>query len=275
MHGSRYRRRRWRFGIAVGAAATLVGLLLGYRVFRSQPHSASRLPATARPGAPAAGVSPTPGGYSPPRVNPADSPAQSRVDGELAQAETNGGLDLSALSSLPAPADSTAYPAVRVADRNDPAAYAIAFITELLDRDYRRQSRTQLLAWAQAESAPNTLPGVPASLASRSLVMSLAAPEAASTPVPPGAQWTSLAASSTSQSVASLECQVDPDWLALISTGWEPTDPAMTMLTVTGTLTTSSQRGPVAQSFSLVVTLGSNGSRAGYGAVAVDDWTVS
>lgn len=275
MHGSRYRRRRWRLGIVVGAAVALVGLLLGDQVFRSRPDSVSRLPATAHRGAPAAGVSPTSGGYSPPRVNPADSPAQSRVDGELAQAETNGGLDSSALSSLPAPADSTAYPAVREADRNDPAAYAIAFITELLDRDYRRQSRTQLLAWAQAESAPNTLPGVPASLASRSLVMSLAAPEAASTPVPSGAQWTSLASSSTSQSVAGLESQVDPDWLALISTGWEPTDPAMTMLTVTGTLTTSSQRGPVAQSFSLVVTLGSNGSRAGYGAVAVDDWTVS
>ena len=275
MHGSRYRRRRRRLGIAVGAAVALVGLLLGDQVFRSKPDSVSRLPATAHRGAPAAGVSPTPGGYRPPRVNPADSPAQSRVDGELAQAETNGGLDSSALSSLPAPADSTAYPAVTVADRNDPAAYAIAFITELLDRDYRRQSRTQLLAWAHAESAPTTLPGVPASLASRSLVMSLAAPETASTPVPSGAQWTSLAASSTSQSVAGLESQVDPDWLALISTGWEPTDPAMTMLTVTGTLTTSSQRGPVAQSFALVVTLGSNGSRAGYGAVAVDDWTVS
>ena len=274
MYRSRRGRRR-SLGIAVGATTVLLGLLLGYRVLRSQPGSASRPPATAHRGAQVAGVSPTPtGGYSPPRVNPPASPAQSRVDGELAQAETNV-LDPAAAGSLPAPADSTGYPAVPVGDRTDPAAYATAFVTELLDRDYRRQSRIQLLAWAQAESAPNTLPGVPANLASRSLVESLAAPGAASSPVPSRAQWASLAASSASQSVAGLQSEVDPDWLALISTGWEPIDPALTMLTVTGTLTTSGQREPTARPFSLVVTLGSNGSRAGYGAVAVDDWTVS
>lgn len=274
MYRSRYRGRRWSLGIAIGATA-LLGLLLGYRALRSQPESASRPLVTAHRGARVAGVSPTrTSGYSPPRVNPPASPVQSRVDGELAQAETRV-LDSSVARSLPAPADSTAYPPVPVADLNDPAAYATAFITELLDRGYRSQSRTQLLAWAQAESAPNTLPGVPASLASRSLVMSLAAPEAASSPVPSGAQWASLASSSTSQSVAGLQSQVDPDWLALISTGWEPIDPAMTMLTVTGTLTTSGKQEPTAQPFSLVLTLGSNGSRAGYGAVAVDEWTVS
>ena len=274
MYPSRYRRRRWAQGIAVGATAALFGLLLGYRALRSRPGSEPRPPATTHRVVSAAGVSSTPAsGYSPPRVNPTASPAQARVDGELAQAETNV-PDPSAASSLPAPADSAAYPAVPVVDRNDPAAYATAFITELVDRDYRRQSRIQLLAWAQAESAPNTLPGVPASLASRSLVMSLTASEAASSPVPSSARWASLAASSTSQSVAGLQTRADPDWLALISTGWEPIDPAMTMLTVIGTLTTSGQEKPTAQPLTLVLTLASNGSHAGYGAVAVDDWTV-
>jgi hypothetical protein len=216
----------------------------------------------------------TASGYSPPRVTPVDSLAQSRVDGELVQAETNRALNASAGGSLPAAADSAAYPSVPVADRNDPTAYATAFIAELLDRDYRDQSRTQLLAWVQAESAPNTLPGVPASLAPRSLVWSLTTPEGAGDPVPSTGRWTTLAESGASQTVVGLQTEVDPDWLTLISTGWEPVDPAMTMLTVTGTITISDTAGQTSQQLLLVLTLGSNGSRPGYGAVALDDWTV-
>lgn len=48
----------------------------------------------------------------------------------------------------------------------------------------------------------------------------------------------------------------------------------MSMLTVTGTLTTASSAEPTSQPFALVLTVGSDGSRPGYDAVAVDDWPV-
>lgn len=275
MYRSRNLRRRWGIGLAVATTAAALCLLLGYRAVPPQPGSAPRYPPTPHHGTPVAGASPRPAsGYSPPRVARPGSPVQSQVDGELAQAEKTT-LDPSVAALLPAAGDSTAYPAVPSADRGDPAAYAAAFVAELLDRDYRRQSRTQLLAWAQAESAPNTLPGVPAGLAPRSLVMSLVAPDGPNGPVPSSGQWTVLSANDTSQTVAGLQTQVDPDWVSLISTGWEPVDPAMTMLTVTGTLVTRSGAEQASQPFSLVLTVGSNASRPGCGAVAVDGWTVS
>jgi hypothetical protein len=48
----------------------------------------------------------------------------------------------------------------------------------------------------------------------------------------------------------------------------------MTVLTVTGDLVSRGAGRSESGSFSLELTLGSNGSRPGYGAVAVDDWTV-
>lgn len=127
--------------------------------------------------------------------------------------------------------------------------------------------------------APKTLPGVPAAVASRSLLLSLMHPAGQAGPVPSPEDWAAVASSKLSQTMSGVHEQVNPDWLSLISSGWEPVDPAMTMLTVTGTLVTRglATRGPSetdSQSFSLVVTLGSNGARPGYGAVAVDDWTL-
>ena len=57
---------------------------------------------------------------------------------------------------------------------------------------------------------------------------------------------------------------------------WEPRDPLMTIETVTGTMTVRTN-GVAASSepFSLTVTFGSAAdARAGYGAVAVADWTL-
>jgi hypothetical protein len=49
----------------------------------------------------------------------------------------------------------------------------------------------------------------------------------------------------------------------------------MTILTVTGTLTTGGPAGTRTGTFSLHLTVGSSSYRPAYGAVAVDDWTVS
>ena len=164
-------------------------------------------------------------------------------------------------------------------DRTDPTAYALAFSAELLDRVYTRQSRGQLLAWAQAEEAPNTLPGVPAALADRALVLSLAAPAppaaAATSPVPTAAQWASLAQQGVTVTATGLQARVNPDWTSLISTGWQPVDPAMTIMAVTATLTVAHAGTARTESVAFAVTLGSAAQRPGYGAVAVDDWTVN
>lgn len=269
--------RTRRLAVAAAIAAAVLGAVVDYQVTRSQPGSpAWRPPGEAASGRTASASQPstTRSTYSPPRVIPPDDPVQRQVDEELAQAETQSSLDPAVGKDLPDGSDSTEYPAVPNADRQDPSAYATAFVAEMLDRVYGRQSRPQLLAWAESESAPNTLPGVPVELASKSLVLSLVAPDSSDGPVPSDGQWAALSTKDTSQTVMGVQTQVDPDWLALISTGWEPVDPAMTMLSVTGTLATHAGGGVEAKPFAFVLTLGSSSTRPGYGAVAVDDWTV-
>jgi hypothetical protein len=204
---------------------------------------------------------------------------QTQTDQRLAQAESPDAIAAAAATAMPNPAYSAGYPAVAGAARDDPGAYALAFAAELLDRDYASQPRTRLLAWAQAEEAPNTLPGVPSALAGKALVLSLVAPGLPGgsnpSPLPSTAQWADLARVHASQTVSGLQVMVDPDWTGLISSGWQPVDPAMTIMSVTGTLTTVEAGRTTTQSFALTVTLGSAAARPGYGAVAVDNWTVN
>jgi hypothetical protein len=207
-------------------------------------------------------------------VSPAASPQQSLIDSQLRQAEQPATLPPRELASLPAPGYSPEYPPVPLVDRSDAITYGLTFVTELLDRDYAHQSRQELLAWAQAESAPNTLPGVPADSASRALALSLIDPESAAGPLPSAAGWTRDAVSGEVDATRNVQAAVNPQWLSLTASGWQPADPAMTILTVTGTLIAHEPAGTVTESFSLDLTLGSSDSRPGYGAVAVDDWTV-
>jgi hypothetical protein len=204
---------------------------------------------------------------------------QRQIDAELAQAETPAAIAAAQRSTVAAPAVSTDYPAVATEDRGDPGTYAVAFTTELLDTNFAVQSRGALLAWADHEEAPNTLPGVPASVASKALVLSLADPDLPGgppSPVSSAPQWVADATSGVSQSVADVQAEVAPDWTQIISEGWQPRDPLMTIETVTGTVTVTTNGVAAApESFSLSVTLGSAADvRAGYGAVAVADWTL-
>lgn len=205
---------------------------------------------------------------------------QKEIDDRLAQAETPASITAAEESTTPAPAVSTAYPPIPVVDRSDPAAFAVAFASELLDTNYATQSRAELLAWAELEEAPNTLPGVPGSVAGKALVLSLAdpgLPGGTPSPTPSAAQWASDGQRDEVQSVNGLQAEVDPDWTQIISEGWQPRDPRMTIEVVTGTVTVSidGQAEPP-QSFSLTVTLGSSAHvRGSYGAVAAGDWTLN
>ncbi len=116
-------------------------------------------------------------------------------------------------------------------------------------------------------------------MADKALYLSLADPDLpggpGSSPMPSAAEWASLAEAHATEAVSGLQAEVDPDWTGLVATGWQPVDPAMTILAVTGTLTVDQQGPQIVHSFALTLTIGSAARRPGYGAVAVDDWTVS
>jgi hypothetical protein len=217
-------------------------------------------------------------GFTPLRVVPPATQTQKQTDAQLAAAESPESIAQSETETVPAPKVSRVYPAVPGPDRTDPDAYALAFTRELLTIDYRTQTRTGLLAWAQSEEAPDTLPGVPPQIADKSLVGSLAYNGVTGTEVSPIASATHwpTPSSGTTQRVSGLAASVTPDWTQLISSGWEPTDPLMTVLTVTGSIIVSTPGHPgLSRSFSMAVTLGGARTHPGYGAVAVSAWTVA
>jgi hypothetical protein len=206
-------------------------------------------------------------------------PVQQQVDAELAQAETPAAISAAERFSVPAPGVSTAYPLVPMVDRGDPGTYATAFTTELLNTNFATQSRGALLSWAEFEEAPNTLPGVPASVAGKALVLSLADPDlpgGSPSPVLSAPLWIADSQSAMSQSVTDVQAEIAPDWTRIISQGWQPRDPLMTVEVVTGNLSVVTN-GVVGapQPFSLTVTLGSAAhAGAGFGAVTASDWTL-
>jgi hypothetical protein len=211
-------------------------------------------------------------------IEPSESAIQQQIDTALARAENPASIAAAEATSVPAPAVSAAYPPVRAADRFDPTAYAIAFATELLDTSYATQTRAQLLAWAEHEEARDTLPGIPADVAGKSLVLSLAdpgLPGATPSPVPSSARWAKEAGARVTQMVSDVAAEVDPDWTEIVSEGWEPADPRMTIETVTGNLTVAtSGRAAAPEPFTLTLTLGTAAHAPGYGAVAAADWTL-
>jgi hypothetical protein len=213
-----------------------------------------------------------------PKIKSPQTAVQRQIDTELAQAETLAAIAAARATSVPAPAVSAAYPAVPVVDRSDATAYAIAFTTELLDINYATQTRAGLLAWAEYEEAPNTLPGVPTDVAGKALVLSLSDPDlpgGSPSPVPSPAGWAADATARVSQQVTDVAAEVDPDWTQIVSEGWQPADPLMTIETVTGNLTvTTNGQATAPESFTLALTLGSAAHVRGYGAVAAGDWAV-
>jgi hypothetical protein len=264
-------------GRVIATAAALVAAATAAAVITSgSHHRAARSPAQAsrpvptRPGTGGTGRNQPPGAPT-----PAETPIQRQIDSELAAEESAAAIAAAGSVDPPPPAASAAFPRVPAAARSDTYSYATAFVAELLDIDFAHQTRAALLAWAQSEEAPNSLPGVPAMVADKALYASLALPTPAgsSSPVTSIAGWAAYAAAGVTQRVSGIAVETAPDWTALVARGWQPVDPLMSMVVVTGTITTSRPGRPASpEPFSLALTVGSAARQPGYGAVAVDDW---
>jgi hypothetical protein len=151
--------------------------------------------------------------------------------------------------------------------------FALALTQELLDIHFVTATRNQLLAWAAYNSAPYSLGDLPESLATRVLCTSLTT---GPSPVPPATKWTQLAKLRASWNVSGLVVSVNPTWTQALSAGWQPVDPLMGIYDVSGLLTiTSPGHPPVVESISFALTLGGASLHSGYGAVALDYWTVN
>jgi hypothetical protein len=262
--------------LAISIAAVLTGSHYGPRAavpISGRRSATTRATKLHKPTVSAHHISPTSTRFVP------QTALQREIDAELARSEPPAAIAAALGITVPAPAVSTAYPAIPMADRSDPGAYVIAFASELLDTNYALQTRAGLLGWVEHEEAPNTLPGVPATVAGKALVLSLADPDlpgGSPSPVPSMAQWAADDQSDVSQTVSDVQAEVDPDWTEIVSEGWQPHDPLMTIEVVTGTLTVETNGVAAApESFSLTLTLGSAAPvRPGYGAVAAADWTL-
>jgi hypothetical protein len=210
--------------------------------------------------------------YRPLRVVPPQTAVQQTIDQSLNQNSLQGARSVPERTAFPAPAISSPFPAIGAADSSSASLYAMAFTQELLDVHFVTSTRKQLLARADYNNAPYSLGDVPASLATRLLDTSLTT---GSSPVPPATMWTKFAKSRTSWNVSGLVVSVNPTWTQALSAGWEPVDPYMGIYDVSGILNVVSPgQVAVVKSISFALTLGGASLHPGYGAVALDDWTV-
>ena len=253
-------------------AAPLIAVFVVAVLLVLRPSSESPVKgATARTSpANSAAASPT---YHPLRVTPPQTAIERTANAVMAQNENSGSFTTSQAAQFPGAATCAAFPPIDAADSSLPSMYALAFTQELLDVDFASSTRRELLAWASYNNAPNTLANIPATANLKILPGSLAARPAL---LPTKTQWATMAASRTRWRVSGLVISVSPIWTQMLSTGWKPVDPLMVMYDVSGTLTvTTSGRAPVVESIFFALTLGGASWHPGYGAVAVDYWTVN
>ena len=210
----------------------------------------------------------------PPTVPPAGTPVQEEGDQLFAQSlGSSRGLAAVLRLAVPSPVVSGGWPSLPVAYA--PVTWAEEFLRGLLDVSYAGQSRAALGAWLQAEEAPDLLPGVPAGAVDKVLYVSLLDPGIAggrASPVPSRSRWATLAEAHAAERVSGLLVQEDPGWAQLVSGGWQPPDPRMTVLDISGLVMLRQHRVVRSQRFSCSVAVGSARWHGGYGTVAVGDW---
>jgi hypothetical protein len=251
----------------VVVAAVVLPLAFAGGDHRHHPVESSRVPPPATT-ATATTATPDPG-YHPTYVS---VPPQQGTDAFAAS------LPIAALETELPPAGiyTTLFPPVPAADTTNAVAYAIAFTTELLDLDYRRQIPTAVAEWTQAESAALMMPGIPTSAAKNVLYTSLFDPAISGqpSPIPSARQWASNAAAGVTQRVSDVFASEDPGWEQLVAAGFQSADPLTTAIDVTGVLTIIGHGQTKTERFEFGLGLGSALHHPGYGASTVGGWQV-
>jgi hypothetical protein len=171
----------------------------------------------------------------------------------------------------PAPAYATPLPAIPTSETADAVDYSIAFATELIDLDYRDETRIQLAEWAQAEAAGAMMPGIPTSAADNVLYATLFDPQVGGgpSPIPSAHQWAANATAHVAQHATGVFASEDPGWEQLVAEGFASVDPLMAVYDVTGTLTITQPGKNFTVHFRLALGVGSALHHPGYGASSI------
>jgi hypothetical protein len=210
--------------------------------------------------------------YQPLRVRPPKTAVEQAVNQAMAKSSLQG-LAVLATESFPSPATSVTFSAINAGDSSSATLYAIAFTQELLNIDFATSTRDGLLAWANYNNAPNSLTGLPSMLSAKVLCASLTMRPS---PIPTAAAWNLLATTRTRWRVSGLVVSVNPAWTQALSAGWTSVDPLMVIYDVSGLLiVTTPGHAVVVKSIAFALTLGGASLHPGYGAVALNYWTVN
>jgi hypothetical protein len=210
--------------------------------------------------------------YQPLRVRPPQTAVEQAVNQAMAKNSLQG-LAVLATESFPSPATSVTFSAINAGASSSATLYAIAFTQELLDLDFATSTRDGLLAWANYNNAPNSLTGLPSLLSAKVLCASLTMRPS---PVPTATTWNLLATTRTTWRVSGLVVSVNPTWIQALTAGWMSVDPLMVIFDVSGLLTVSTPgHAAVVKSIAFGLTLGGATLHTGYGAVALNYWTVN
>jgi hypothetical protein len=210
--------------------------------------------------------------YRPLRVRPPQTAVERAVNAAMVK-NSLPGLAVLATAECPSPATGARFRSIGAPDSASATLYAMAFTQELLDLDFATSTRGGLLAWANDNNAPNTLMGLSTSLSAKELCLSLTS---GPSPVPSSSAWNLLAKNRTTWRVSGLVVSVNPAWIQAMNSGWTSIDPLMVIYDVSGLLTvTTPGHPPVVKSIAFALTLGGALLHPGYGAVALDYWTVN
>ncbi|WP_298343142.1 hypothetical protein [Ferrimicrobium sp.] len=211
--------------------------------------------------------------YSAPPGEGHTSAQQLADNAKIAEANQANGAEWIQVEALklPPPTVSANFPAILNTLRQGSDTYATAFVNELLDINFAKDTRSALLSWAQSELAPDSMPGTPSLASTRVLYGDLVGEPS---PIPTASTWSMNAKHRVVWSVSDVSESVNPEWSSALATGWQPSDPLMVALDVTGTLTISqASHQAVSKPFSLELGLASAEYHHGYGAMSVDNWT--
>ena len=259
--------RGWLIG---GGGLVIVAVLAVVFVMRARGGDEKRTGGIANDGRASHTLAPS---YSASPVEGHASAQQLADNAKIAKANQANGAEWIQVEALnpPPPTVSANFPVIASSLRQGSDTYATAFVSELLDINFAKDTRSALLSWAQSELAPDSMPGTPSLASTRVLYGDLIG---APSPIPTASTWSINAKHRVVWSVSNLAESVNPEWSSALATGWQPPDPLMVALDVTGTLTISrASHQTVSKPFSLELGLASADYHHGYGVMSVDNWT--